>query len=157
MMTIDPSISGTGISGSGPIGALGGASGDTPGAGLVDGFRALGTDIVAQVAGSFGLLPVSAPGQGDIYGLRVIADQVGAAFGENSAANLGALTRAIEDFAGAIATDMAAFADGRTLDLVDGALAVSPLSTAADLGGVIDALDQARTSLEAARSTPSPA
>jgi hypothetical protein len=151
-MTIDPSISG-----SSPISALGGAGGDAPGAGLVDGFRALGTDIVAQVAGSFGLIPISAPGQGDVYGLRALADQVGAAFGESSAADLGALSRAIEDFAGAIAADMAAYADGRTLDLLDGALAASPLSTAADLGGVIDALDQARASLEAARPTSSPA
>lgn len=150
-MSIDPSISG-----SGPIGAIVATGGGSGAADVADRFRALGQHVVAQVAGSFGLIPLAAPGQGDVYGLRAMADGIGSAFG-GSAADTGALTRAIEDFAGAIATDMAAYADGRTLDLVDGALAASTLSTAGDIPAIIDGLDQARTALEGARPTSSPA
>lgn len=152
-MTIDPSISGAS-----PIGAITATgAGQASGAGIADGLRALAGHVVAQVAGSFGLLPLTAPGQGDVYGLRAMADGIGAALGGESAADMGALTRAIEDFAGAVATDMAAYADGRTLDLVDGAIGASTLSSAGDIPAVIDGLDQARTALEGARPTSSPA
>lgn len=147
-MTIDPGISGT--SSIGAIAATG--AGEAGGASMADGIRGLAGDVVAQVAGSFGLIPLAAPGQGDVYGLRAVADGIGAALGGGSAADLGALTRAIEDFAGAVATDMAAYADGRTLDLVDGAIGASTLSSAGDINAVIDGLDQARVALDGARS-----
>ncbi len=151
-MTIDSSISGTG-----PISAIGAAAGETAGAGLTEGIRGLASSVVARVADSFGLIPVRAPGQGDVYGLRALADGIGAALGGGSAADMGALTRAIEDFAGAVATDMAAYADGRTLDLVEGAIGASTLSTAGDIAGVIDGLEQARVALDGARPTSPPA
>ena len=68
-----------------------------------------------------------------------------------SAADAGALTRAVEDFASAVATDMAAYADGRTLDLADSAIGASTLGSASDIAGIIDGLDQARVALEGAR------
>lgn len=151
-MTIDP-----GISGASPIGAISATgAGEASGADIADGVRTLAGHVVAQVAGSFGLVPLTAPGQGDIYGLRAAADGIGAALGGGSAADLGALARAIEDFAGAVATDMAAYADGRTLDLVDGAIGVSTLFSASDIPAVIDGLDQARVALDGARPTSSP-
>ena len=74
-MTIDPSISGAS-----PIGAIGATgAGDPSGAGVADGVRTLAGHVVAQVAGSFGLLPLNAPGQGDVYGLRAMADGIVAA------------------------------------------------------------------------------
>lgn len=151
-MTIDPRISG-----SNPIGAIGMDASETKGAGIADGVRTLAGHVVSQVASSFGLIPLTAPGQGDVYGLRAMADAIGATLGGGSAADMGALIRAIEDFAGTVATDMAAYADGRTLDLVDGAIGASTLSTAGDIPAVIDGLDQARTALEGARPTASPA
>lgn len=151
-MTIDPSISG-----SSPIGAIGALGGGAAHTGVADDFRALATQVVGQIAGSFGLTPANVSGQGDVYGLTALADGIGAAFGGGSAADMGALTRAIEDFAGAVATDMAAYADGRTLDLANGAIDASTLSTVGDIAGVIDGLDQARTALEGARPTASPA
>ncbi len=146
-MTIDPSINGPAH-----IGAIGGIGGGSSGPDLAADIRSLGLDIVGQVAGSFGLAPGSAPGQGDIYGLGGLADRIGAQFGGSNAADIGALTRELEEFASAIASDMAAYADGRTLDHLDGAVAASPLSTATDIGGVIDALAQARTHFDTARS-----
>lgn len=144
-MTIDPSISSAG-----PIGAIAAAGDGARGAGPIDAIRAIATNIVSGIAASFGLLPVNAPGQGDVYGLRSASDTLGTALG-GSAADQGALTRAVEDFASAVATDMAAYADGRTLTLVDGALAASTLANAGDIAGIIDGLDQARVALEGAR------
>lgn len=146
-MTIDPSINGPAH-----IGAIGGIGGGSSGPDLAADIRSLGLDIVGQVAGSFGLVTTSTPGQGDIYGLNQLADRIGAQFGDSNAADIGALTRALEDFAGAIASDMAAYADGRTLDHLDGAIEASPLSTATGIGGVIDALGEARTHFDTARS-----
>jgi hypothetical protein len=144
-MTIDPNISSASA-----IGALGQTGGASAGVGPVDQVRALASQIVGQIAGNFGLLPISAPGQGDVYGLRALADQISASFG-GSAADAGALTRAVEDFASAVATDMAAYDDGRTLDLADSAIGASTLGSASDIAGIIDGLDQARVALEGAR------
>lgn len=144
-MTIDPNISSASA-----IGALGATGGPAASAGPVDQVRALASQVVGQIAGSFGLLPISAPGQGDVYGLRALADQMSANFG-GSAADAGALTRAVEDFASAVATDMAAYADGRTLDLAVSAIGASTLGSASDIAGIIDGLDQARVALEGAR------
>ncbi|WP_311267678.1 hypothetical protein [Sphingobium sp. WCS2017Hpa-17] len=144
-MTIDPSISSAG-----PIGAISAVGEGARGASPVDAIRAVATNVVSGVAASFGLLPVTASGQGDVYGLRAASDALGEALG-GSAADQGALTRAVEDFASVVATDMTAYADGRTLTLVDGALAASTLATAGDIAGIIDGLDQARVALEGAR------
>ena len=64
-MTIDPNISSASA-----IGALGATGGPAASAGPADQVRALASQVVGQIAGSFGLLPISAPGQGDVSGLR---------------------------------------------------------------------------------------
>jgi hypothetical protein len=148
-MTIDPTSST-------PIGAIGPVYGGSGSAEIARRFDDLSTVIIGHVAASFGLLPAAA-GHGDIYGLRALADSIDQTFGNGSAAEVGALTRAIEEFAGAVAADMAAFADGRTLDFAQQAVSISGLSAAGDLAGVIDALNVARRAMDGARQQPDPA
>lgn len=148
-MTIDPTIGS-----SGAIGALSGIGQAASGASGIDGaVRSLATDIVGRIAGQLGLGgDAAAPlGHGDIYGLGALAEGIGQSLGDASAPAIGALTRSLEDFAGAVAADMAAHADGRTLDTVDAALGANPFAGASDVSGVIRGLDEATAGLSAAR------
>lgn len=152
-MTIDPTIgSSSAIGALSASGAGGGGS-----IGLDAAIRTLAADVVGQVAGSLGLTGGALPGQGDIYGLGTLADGIAGAFGDSSAASIGALTRALEDFSGAVATDMAAHADGRTLDIVESALSADPFPGAGDVAGIIHGLDQATAAIDAARQISPPA
>jgi len=69
----------------------------------------------------------------------------------SSASAIGALGATGGPAASAVATDMAAYADGRTLDLADSVIGASTLGSASDIVGIIDGLDQARVALEGAR------
>ena len=147
-MSIDPISAGP----IGPVSAIG-ASPDA-GSGLADVLRGLAGEVVGQVAGALRLIdgaPLGSPlGQGDIHGIARLADGIASRFPDASAADTGGLTRALEDFAGAVATDIAAFADGRTLDLAGDALAAS-LPQADGIAGAIRGIEQATTMLDAAR------
>ncbi|WP_336970697.1 hypothetical protein [Sphingobium aromaticiconvertens] len=151
-MSIDPTF------GASPVGALAGAgqSGGATGS-IADAVRALAGDVVGQVAGNLGLIDRAPLGQGDIYHIAPLADGIAVSLGDSSAASIGALTRALEDFAGAVASDMAAYADGKTLELADAALRTETLSQAGDVAGVIQGLDRAIDAFDSARTSSPPA
>jgi len=147
-MSIDPPFSTGSV---GPISGVGAAQGGGPG-GLQESLRSLALDVVGQIADALQLTGSATPqGQGDIYGIAALADGIASAFPDSSAADAGALTRALEDFASAVATDMAAYADGRTLDLAGDALAAAPLSDASGITDAIRGIEQATAQLDAAR------
>lgn len=152
-MTIEPTRST-------PVGAIGApapaATGDA--ARLLHG---LTTSVIGGIAASFGIGPAG-PGQsdihqGDIHGIGQLGDAIVQIFGGGTAAEAGALARALEEYAGAVAADMAAHADGRTLDLAEAALSDAGLAEAGDIGGFIDALSAARRNMDGARQQTGPA
>jgi hypothetical protein len=147
-MTIEPTRST-------PVGSIGAsapvATGDA--ARLLHG---LTTSVIGGIAASFGIGP-AAPGQGDIYGLGQLGDAIVQTFGGGTAAEAGALARALEEYAGAVAADMAAHADGRTLEFAEAALSDAGVARAGDIGGFIDALSAARRNMDGARRQTGPA
>lgn len=148
-MSIDPTFrSSSSAIGIGALSSLngGGRGGEVEGA-----VRSLASTVVGQVAASLGTAGAGPVGQGDIYGIGPLAEGIGTALGATNATQVGDLTRALEGFAGAVAADMAARADGRTLDRIDQALADAPLSGAGGVDGVIHGLSQATTAIETAR------
>ena len=97
--------------------------------------RQVAVAVVGRIAAELSLTGEAPDGPVD-YGLAPLADSVGAVFGAGPTAS-GDLARAMEELAGAIASDMAALADGRTLDRVDAAVAEA---SAAALGDGVEAV-----------------
>jgi len=142
-MTIDSSNS---IGGAGPIRPAdfqADASGPAAGAA-----RAIGLAVAGRVLGEFGLGGTPQPGAGgDVYGLGALTDNIAAQLPAGDSTSLGALSRAVEAFAGAIAEDVAALVDGLTLDRLDAVLADLPQPSVPDLASVTDFLEQAAVRL----------
>nr|WP_165388287.1 hypothetical protein [Sphingomonas populi] len=144
-MTIDP-ISSPQIS------ALGRA-GDSGGAAVAgESARSIAVAVVGHIAGQLLLAPARPGNIAEKYGVRALADTVAAAFPNGNPAAVGALHRAMESFAGAVAADMAAFADGRTLDRVDSAIAdFAAPENAHDIEAVRAAFERAAAAITDAR------
>lgn len=85
--------------------------------------RAVAMAVVARIAGELGITRNDTPIGSDPYRLHQIGAAVVGHFPSSPAASAGELQRAIEEIAAAISADMAARADGGTLDRVDRALA----------------------------------
>ena len=111
--------------------------------------RQVAVAVVGRIAAELSLTGAAPDGPVD-YGLAPLADSIGAAFNAGPAA-AGDLARAIEELAGAIAADMAALADGRTLDRVDAAVADAVAATPDDgIEAVTFILDQAAAKIASA-------
>lgn len=112
--------------------------------------RQVALAVVGRIAAELALTGTPPEGAVD-YGLAPLADAVGAQFGAGPAAS-GDLARAMEELAGAIAADMAALADGRTLDRVDAGVADAVAKAPGDgLEAVTFILDHAAAHIGAAR------
>lgn len=142
-MTIDSS---TNIGGAGPIRPTGApAEAASP---AIDAVRAISLSVVSRIAAEFGLGDAARPpAGGDIYGLRVLSDGIASQLPASGSTSLGALQRAVEAFAGAVAEDVAALADGFTLERVDRILGDLPQPGLQDLGSVTAFLEQAAARL----------
>lgn len=144
-MTIDSSNP---IGSAGPIGS---AEIGVTGASLaVDAAHAIGLSVVSRVLGEFGLGDVAPAAGGDIYGLGGLTDAITAQLPAGDSTSQGALARAIEAFAGAVAEDVAARADGLTLDRIDRVLGESAQPALPDLASVTDFLELAASRLAGA-------
>lgn len=147
-MTIDSSNP---IGSASPIGSAEiGATGASP---ATDAARAIGLSVVSRVLGEFGLGDAPTAG-GDVYGLGELTEAIAAQLPAGDSTSQGALARAVEAFAGAVAEDVAARADGLTLDRIDRALGDLAQPAAqpglADLASVTDFLETAAARLGAA-------
>lgn len=146
-MTIDSSNS---ISGAGPI-----RPADTAGQGVspaADAARSIGLAVVARVLGEFGLGSGVQPlASGDVYGLGALTDDIAAQLPAGESTSLGALQRAVEAFAGAVAADVAALADGLTLDRIDTVVSELPQPAQINASSVADLLEQAAARLGGGR------
>ncbi|WP_066477009.1 MULTISPECIES: hypothetical protein [unclassified Sphingomonas] len=130
--------------GSGPVAPIGG--GASPAVPLADEARALATSVVAGVTGALGL-DARGTMAARAYPVRETADAIATRFGATPA-QAGEIERTVERLAGAIAADMAARADGRTLDRIDDALVGSDVPASAD--AVIAFLERAAEHIETA-------
>lgn len=124
-MTINPLSSA-----SGTLSSLSGVS-PTVGAVAAAGARSLALGVASEVGGYL-LAPLSGPvvtGRGappltsspSVYGIEALAEAIGQATGASPLDVVG-LERALGELATAVAVDVAALADGRTLDRLDAAL-----------------------------------
>lgn len=112
--------------------------------------KAVAVAVVGRIAAELKLTGEAPRGNAD-YGLAPLADTISAHYGASPAA-AGDLARAIEGLAGAIAADMAALADGRTLDRVDAAVADAASATPGEgVGAVTEILERAADGIAAAR------
>lgn len=91
--------------------------------------------------------PTGAP---DAYRLGDLANRVGLELGATPS-EAGELTRAIEALAGALAEDLVALADGRTLDRLDTALASTAGEGPADVSAFIRVLEGAAAAIAESR------
>lgn len=140
-MTIDPISLGS----ANPVDRLSGLAG-SPAALAETSARAIAETVIGRIASELQL----APQGGGSHDLGAITDAVAAQFPNSPAASVGELARAVEDLASALAVDMAALADGRTLDRLDAALADAAPGGAHGLPSVTQLLEQAATSINAA-------
>lgn len=116
-----------------------------------DAARAIGLSVVSRVLAEFGIGDTAASGAGgDVYGLGAITDTIAAQLPAGDSTSQGGLARAVEAFAGAVAEDVAARADGLTLDRIDTIMGELPQPALPDLASVTDFLEQAAALLGAA-------
>lgn len=141
-MTIDPAHF---VSAAGPIGQ---ASLQSEGAGCAhSAATAIGLVVVSRVLGEFGIGTPASATSGDVYGLSELTDAIAAQLPTGDSTSQGALARAVETLAGAVAEDLAARADGLTLDRIDRVLAQLPQPERLDLASVTDFLEAAAARL----------
>ncbi|WP_404334998.1 hypothetical protein AB2M62_14950 [Sphingomonas sp. MMS12-HWE2-04] len=145
-MTID-SIS---LNQAGAVGRSG-AFADPPAALAGDTARNVAVSVVGRIASELALAPPRPGNVAENYGVRGLADAIGARFPDATPTQLGDLSRSLEDFAGAVATDMAAYADGATLDRVDAAIASFDPQGGQGLDAVTALLEKATEAVAAPR------
>jgi hypothetical protein len=137
----------------GPAAPIGGAR-DGGTSALVDvNARTVASTVVGRIASELALAhsdgPLTGAG-GDLYGLGALADAIGGQLGATPT-ETGELQRALESFAGAVAADLTAMADGRTFERVDAALGQLSIDEAGGVGAVTQSLETAAAAIAEAR------
>lgn len=132
----------------GPVESLGGAGrADVSPASTAQG---IAQSVAGRILSEFGVGGTQPAGGSDVYRLGDLADHLGRELGATPS-EVGELTRAIDSLAGALAEDLVALADGRTLDRLDAALASTNTAGPADASTFIRVLEGAAAAIAESR------